>query len=336
MIGVASFTIVANDALFGDLKTDVSDPDGDVLTFALVTSPEHGVLLSFNADGTFVYRPDSHYVGSDSFSYSVSDSTPEAFRTAATVSGSVEIAIVSESGNAQLSLEKTANSAGPVRVGDSITYVFAVSNIGTETISGITIDDPKIGTFDCIDSLAVGATGQCSADYAVSQADGVAGNVNNFATASGLTQDGTTVAASDEVNVPVCIPGEMGGVVRALQSDPSTPIAATKTVVSVPPSVTEEPAIATVTPGTDADPAALDSLDSCLAGPTPAPQPTSAPPISGNGTENVPAVTGLPSTGTKGGSPDSGSNFLGLILLALAAGSFLIPLVCAEWRRHCR
>ena len=49
-----------------------TDPDGDVLSYATHTTPEHGVV-TLNPDGTFTYRPDAGYVGQDSFVVAVSD-----------------------------------------------------------------------------------------------------------------------------------------------------------------------------------------------------------------------------------------------------------------------
>jgi hypothetical protein len=48
------------------------DPDGDAITAQLVSGPYNGTL-TFNADGTFTYTPNSHYVGSDTFTYTWSD-----------------------------------------------------------------------------------------------------------------------------------------------------------------------------------------------------------------------------------------------------------------------
>lgn len=50
-----------------------SDADGDTLTVVgFVTQPEHGEI-SIADSGSFVYRPNSHFFGSDSFIYQVSD-----------------------------------------------------------------------------------------------------------------------------------------------------------------------------------------------------------------------------------------------------------------------
>jgi large repetitive protein len=55
----------------GVLAND-SDVDHDVLTAVLVTNPAHG-SLTLKADGSFVYKPQADYNGSDSFAYRVSD-----------------------------------------------------------------------------------------------------------------------------------------------------------------------------------------------------------------------------------------------------------------------
>jgi Tol biopolymer transport system component len=59
---VASPGVLAND----------SDADGDTLTAAIVSGPQHG-RLELGGDGSFSYTPDPDYNGSDSFSYRASD-----------------------------------------------------------------------------------------------------------------------------------------------------------------------------------------------------------------------------------------------------------------------
>lgn len=63
------------------------DANGDLLTFAKASSPEHGTLV-FNADGTFHYTPVAHFFGTDSFTYTVSDGV--ATSAAATVNITVK------------------------------------------------------------------------------------------------------------------------------------------------------------------------------------------------------------------------------------------------------
>jgi large repetitive protein len=61
-------TVTPPGVLANDTDVDSS------LTAALVSGPAHGTL-SFNADGSFTYTPNSEYSGSDSFTYKASDET---------------------------------------------------------------------------------------------------------------------------------------------------------------------------------------------------------------------------------------------------------------------
>lgn len=49
-----------------------SDYDGDPLTFSQVSGPSHGTL-TFNPDGSYTYKPNYLYIGTDSFSFKVND-----------------------------------------------------------------------------------------------------------------------------------------------------------------------------------------------------------------------------------------------------------------------
>lgn len=69
-----AFDSPTGDQIQGDLKTQVTDPEGDPLTFKWVFmyGPNHGKLKLFE-NGTFEYTPDQGYTGSDRFYASVSD-----------------------------------------------------------------------------------------------------------------------------------------------------------------------------------------------------------------------------------------------------------------------
>ena len=50
------------------------DPDGDALVFEIVKAPANGsILLTDRSEGTYVYTPNSGFVGSDAFSYVARD-----------------------------------------------------------------------------------------------------------------------------------------------------------------------------------------------------------------------------------------------------------------------
>lgn len=51
---------------------DGSDPDGDELTYSLVTEPMLGMVV-VNADGSYTYTPNAEATGADSFEFAVSD-----------------------------------------------------------------------------------------------------------------------------------------------------------------------------------------------------------------------------------------------------------------------
>jgi hypothetical protein len=55
----------------GVLAND-TDANGDALTGILLTTTEHGTL-QFNANGSFIYRPNAGYSGNDSFGYRAND-----------------------------------------------------------------------------------------------------------------------------------------------------------------------------------------------------------------------------------------------------------------------
>jgi len=64
-------TALQIDAVNGVLSND-SDPDGDLLSAIIVTQPQHGTL-NIAIGGGFTYRPDTGYIGPDSFTYKAND-----------------------------------------------------------------------------------------------------------------------------------------------------------------------------------------------------------------------------------------------------------------------
>ena len=60
--------------LAANLLANDTDPDSPTLTATLGTGPANGSLV-FNADGTFTYRPNDGFTGTDTFTYTVSDGT---------------------------------------------------------------------------------------------------------------------------------------------------------------------------------------------------------------------------------------------------------------------
>ncbi|MEQ1845807.1 MAG: ELWxxDGT repeat protein, partial [Nitrospira sp.] len=62
----------ANALLNGNVLTNDRDPEGKPLTAVRVSGPTKGTL-TLNANGTFTYRPNAGFIGTDSFTYRASD-----------------------------------------------------------------------------------------------------------------------------------------------------------------------------------------------------------------------------------------------------------------------
>jgi Big-like domain-containing protein/peptidase M28-like protein len=107
-----------------------SDPDGDALTYGVVSGPGHGTLSGMPPNLT--YRPAAGYVGADSFTFKVNDG--RVYSSPATVSLTIQgVATVtftslaaqdgwvlesSETSNVGGSLDATATTTSALRVGD--------------------------------------------------------------------------------------------------------------------------------------------------------------------------------------------------------------------------
>jgi PKD repeat protein len=95
------------------------DPDGDSVTFSIVSDPEHGTLSDFNSTlGTLTYSADHGYTGSDGFVFAVSDGE--------------------DSDQAQVTIEIGANSRPRADIGGG----YHIPPGGTTTLSGSSSEDP--------------------------------------------------------------------------------------------------------------------------------------------------------------------------------------------------
>jgi len=92
------------------------------------------------------------------------------------------------------------NGNGKTDAGDTISWTFDLTNTGDVTLTGVKVDDPKVGTVSCPAApLAPGATITCTAaPYAITAADGQAGSVKNTASASGTDPKGNPVDSNPD------------------------------------------------------------------------------------------------------------------------------------------
>lgn len=81
-----SVVTTTNQAVTIDVLQNDSDPDGNPLSISAVSNPAHGAVVR-NQNGTLTYTPATGYVGSDLFTYTVSDGK------GGTASGSVTITV---------------------------------------------------------------------------------------------------------------------------------------------------------------------------------------------------------------------------------------------------
>ncbi len=120
-----------------NLANSSSDPDGDALTGILIDGASHGVL-NFFPNRTFNYNPDTGFVGTDSFTYTVSD-------------GALQSNI------ATVTIIVTAHNDAPTATDDTA----SVDEDTTVTISVLSNDSDPDG--DALSVISVGTPGHGSA-----------------------------------------------------------------------------------------------------------------------------------------------------------------------------
>lgn len=146
---------------------------GDPVTVAIVTQPANGIIGNFDSTtGAFTYVPNVGYVGTDSFTFNVTDNTTNCVSNTATVNITVQQGPAAQQVN--------TFSCGNTAVGSLASYVslgtppYTYAQIGTINCgpSGATVAvDPTTGGF----TFAVGSpgyTGTCNFVYQVTDASG--------------------------------------------------------------------------------------------------------------------------------------------------------------------
>jgi VCBS repeat-containing protein/YD repeat-containing protein len=181
-------------AASGVLHND-SDPNGIPLTAVLVTSPSHG-SLTLNSDGSLSYTPNTHYTGSDSFSYYAYNG----YQASSTVSDSINVTNHAPVANED---HYYPNDGSTFTVSASSGVLANDTDADGDTLTASLVSGPSHGslTLNSDGSFSYtpdsGFVGTDTFEYAAS--DGVA---SSNATVT-LTTQYSVLSAVDETKVPV-------------------------------------------------------------------------------------------------------------------------------------
>ncbi|MBK9072584.1 MAG: tandem-95 repeat protein [Myxococcales bacterium] len=193
------------DAAFGDVNATIlidvlandSDIEGDGLSVTAVTDGTHGTVVN-NNDGTVTYTPDADFLGTDSFTYTVSDGNGG--NTVVTVNidvsaiddvpGAVADAFTADEDQAPLTLDVLANDTSledlPISVGVSA----VVGGVAT-----VNLDN----TVNFV--LAANFEGTASFTYTITDGNGSTSSANVTIDVTAINDDPTGVADTANTNL---------------------------------------------------------------------------------------------------------------------------------------
>lgn len=114
---------------YGNVAANDSDPNGDTLSYALLTETVNGTV-SLNSLGTYTYTPDAGFSGQDSFEYTVSDGN-----------GGTATATVTVTVEPELIVDPPAPDPGPVNQNPDAIQDFNQTEIGTSVDGHVLCND---------------------------------------------------------------------------------------------------------------------------------------------------------------------------------------------------
>jgi hypothetical protein len=139
--------------------TNDSDPDGDPLTASLRSGPSDG-SLTLNSNGSFTYKPDLNFYGSDSFTYRANDGTSNS--NVATVT--ITINPVVDPPIADAGPDQTVDERSKVTLGGSNSFDTEGEKLSYQwdQVAGppVTLSDPKTANPTFTAPLPVGSGGE--------------------------------------------------------------------------------------------------------------------------------------------------------------------------------
>jgi YD repeat-containing protein len=172
-----------NTALAFDPRTNDTDPEGDTITVTAVTSPSHGTAVKNGGGTQITYTPTTNYVGTDSFTYTLSDGALTDTATVSMVVNGPPVATTdtkTTNKNTALAFDPRTNDTDPN--GDSLTVTAVTSpSHGTAVKNG--------GGTQVTYTPTTNYTGADSFTYTLSDNNGATatGTVNFTVTAPGPT-----------------------------------------------------------------------------------------------------------------------------------------------------
>lgn len=118
-----------NTALDFDPRANDTDPDGDTLTIVGVTTPAHG-SASINGGGVGIhYVPSTDYVGTDSLTYTVTDSHGNSRQA------NISVTVTSTVGSAPAALSVSDPGSKPEGNSGTTPFVFNITRTGDATVT---------------------------------------------------------------------------------------------------------------------------------------------------------------------------------------------------------
>ena len=231
-ITVSDVAPTANDGSF-DSAPDVtsslglsaaSSYAGQTLTYSIVSGPSHGVAHVVAATGAFTYTPTNGYIGSDSFTFKVTDGAGTASNVATESVSIADVAATANSGALSTNAGQAANgalSATGAYAGQTLTY----SLVGTPAHGTAAITDASTGAYTY--TPGTGFAGSDSFTFKVT--DG-AGTPSNTATVSVTVND--EAATADNGNVTTTPDSAVDGTILAGNAYPDQTF--TYSIVSQP------------------------------------------------------------------------------------------------------
>jgi len=152
-------SVTTNQDVAFDITLTGSDPDGDALTFAIVTAPTNGTLSGeLDGDELVTYTPNGGFTGSDSFTFTVNDGTVDSAE--ATVSITVCAACAYwqfNTGNGTTAIDTWGDTDGTVVDSTAPSWTDGVTGPGGTDFA---LDFDGSGDYvDMVDATALDITG---------------------------------------------------------------------------------------------------------------------------------------------------------------------------------